>query len=105
MARDLRRAGLVTGKRGPGGGYVLARPAEEISLREVVEAVEGGIAQTAVADLDEWPESGHRPDFLWSDLADQMAMLLGRVQISDVCREATRRSVDRVLPDGLDYQI
>ena len=37
----LRRAGLVDSKRGPGGGYTLARPAAEVSLREIVEALEG----------------------------------------------------------------
>ncbi len=37
----LVQAGLVTGRRGPGGGYALARPAEEIRLREVVAPTEG----------------------------------------------------------------
>jgi Rrf2 family iron-sulfur cluster assembly transcriptional regulator len=36
----LRSAGLVTGRRGPGGGYTLCRPAREISLLEVVEILE-----------------------------------------------------------------
>lgn len=38
----LRRAGLVKTRRGVGGGVVLARPAEKISLRAVWEALEGG---------------------------------------------------------------
>lgn len=38
---DLRRAGLVTSTRGSSGGYRLARSAEEISLAEVVNAIEG----------------------------------------------------------------
>ena len=41
----LRRAKLVQGKRGPGGGYVLARPAGEITLRDVIEAVEGPLGR------------------------------------------------------------
>jgi len=40
----LKGAGLVRSKRGVGGGYVLARPAEEIRLSEVVSAVDGPIA-------------------------------------------------------------
>lgn len=35
----LRRAGLVTGVRGPGGGYALARPCEGITVTEVLRAV------------------------------------------------------------------
>lgn len=37
----LARAGLVVGRRGPGGGYVLARPAEEVRLLDLLQAVEG----------------------------------------------------------------
>lgn len=39
----LKGAGLVRSKRGVGGGYVLARPAEEIRLSEIVSAVDGPI--------------------------------------------------------------
>jgi Rrf2 family cysteine metabolism transcriptional repressor len=43
MAR-LRRAELVESRRGARGGYLLARPAEQITMAEVVEALEGAIA-------------------------------------------------------------
>lgn len=43
VIRDLMRGGLVRARRGPGGGYQLARPPEEISFRDVIEAVEGPI--------------------------------------------------------------
>ncbi len=39
----LRRAGLVTSARGPGGGYRLARPSADISIWEVVEVLDGGL--------------------------------------------------------------
>jgi Rrf2 family iron-sulfur cluster assembly transcriptional regulator len=101
----LRRAGLVAGKRGPGGGYVLTRSPENISLREVIEAIEGPFGEVDSENVDPWPDSAHRPDFLWSDLSGRMAEMLSGIAISDVCREAVRRSVVRELPDGLDYQI
>ncbi len=41
VLQRLERAGLVKSRRGPGGGFQLARPPGEISLREVCEAVEG----------------------------------------------------------------
>ena len=43
VIRDLMRRGLVRARRGPGGGYQLGRPAETISFRDVIEAVEGPI--------------------------------------------------------------
>lgn len=41
---DLRRAGLVRSRRGPVGGYALARPATEIPIGEIVRAVDGPLA-------------------------------------------------------------
>ncbi len=105
ILRDLRRAGLVEGKRGPGGGFVLARPADEITLRAVVEAVDGPIARHDEQDAADWTPAAHRPDFVWPDLSERMAGVLGEIRISDLCREAVRRSLKRVLPEGLDYQI
>ena len=42
----LAAAGLLTSVRGAGGGFMLARPVTEISLADIVEAVEGPIAMT-----------------------------------------------------------
>jgi Rrf2 family transcriptional regulator, cysteine metabolism repressor len=44
LVARLRKAGLVDSRRGSRGGYMLARPAGEITMAEVVEALEGSIA-------------------------------------------------------------
>ncbi len=44
LVARLRKAELVASRRGSRGGYMLARPAEEITMAEVVEALEGSIA-------------------------------------------------------------
>jgi Rrf2 family protein len=44
LVQRLRRAELVESRRGSHGGYTLARPADEITMAEVVEALEGDIA-------------------------------------------------------------
>ena len=100
----MRRAHLVHGKRGPGGGYVLARPAAEISLREIVEAVEG--------PAPEWmaPEPGlgpapHRPDFLWPLLAERLAAALAETTLHGLCQEAARAAVQRADAEGSMYYI
>ena len=46
LMQTRSRHGLLIGQRGAGGGYALARPAGEISLADIVEAVEGPIALT-----------------------------------------------------------
>jgi len=44
LVARLRKAGLLDSRRGSRGGYMLARPAGEITMAEVVEALEGSIA-------------------------------------------------------------
>jgi Rrf2 family transcriptional regulator, cysteine metabolism repressor len=44
LVARLRKAGLVDSRRGSHGGYLLARPSDEITMAEVVEALEGSIA-------------------------------------------------------------
>jgi Rrf2 family protein len=51
----LKGAGLVRSKRGVGGGYVLARPAEDILLSEIISAVDGPIT---LGDFGEPHEDG-----------------------------------------------
>src|SRR5512144_3083883 len=49
LAKELSKAGLVVSHRGRNGGYGLARPADLISVAEIVEALEGPIALTECA--------------------------------------------------------
>jgi Rrf2 family protein len=53
VLKSLVHGGLVTSTRGARGGYMLARPAEGISVRHVVEAMEGRVRVTACCGEDE----------------------------------------------------
>jgi Rrf2 family protein len=79
LVAKLRRAGLVTSTRGAHGGYSLARPTEEITMLEVVEALEGQIAPMEC--FHESPEGkvlcSHEGD---SDRACATKLLWTRVQ-------------------------
>lgn len=120
----LRRAGLVQGKRGPGGGYTLLRGTSEITLRDVVEAVEGpieagevGSARRAAnpttggapgasdSDPDTSTDDVWAPDFIWSVLAERIAEVLAETTIEDLCQESARRGIRRASADNLTYQI
>lgn len=50
LMQQLSRHGLLIGQRGAGGGYALAKPVMEISLADIVEAVEGPIAMTVCSE-------------------------------------------------------
>ena len=53
LLKQLNRAGLVDSSRGAGGGYRLARPADQVGLAEVIDAIEGPIALTPCCDEPE----------------------------------------------------
>ena len=83
----LKGAGLVRSKRGVGGGYVLARPPAEITLGEVVSAVDGPIV---VGDFGR-PHEGGACDHegqcvllsVWSDVGEHMRRHLDAVTLAD----------------------
>lgn len=100
--RRLRQADLVVAKRGPGGGYTLARPAAQITLRDVVEAVEGPLPRTLTM---EGAAPAERPSFLWPALARRLGDALGAVAFDAVCRDAERVGVPRVKHEAPMYFI
>ncbi|HEU5285907.1 MAG TPA: Rrf2 family transcriptional regulator [Sphingomicrobium sp.] len=56
LMSQLAGTGLLTSVRGAGGGFALARPATDISLADIIEAVEGPIAMTMCSGSDELSE-------------------------------------------------
>jgi Rrf2 family protein len=82
ILRSLAKAGLLHSSRGVHGGFTLAHPAAEISLLDVVEAVEGPLALTnCVPDPEACEHSANCPaNSVWAKVQDQ---------ISDVLRSAS----------------
>jgi Rrf2 family iron-sulfur cluster assembly transcriptional regulator len=102
----LRRAGLVESKRGPGGGYTLARPASEISLREIIEALEGPLAEgLEMGAPDDRSEGAFRPSFVWDTVAEGLAAALSEITLEGLCKRAVREKLRRAHPDAPMYFI
>jgi len=97
----LRKAGLVMSARGAHGGYWLARPAEEISMDEVVQALEGSIApmECFVHEHTERVLCSHQPDagrgcatkLLWTRVQSGIIRSLQTTTLADLV-EFSRRS-------------
>jgi Rrf2 family protein len=77
---QLSLAGLVTTHRGAGGGVALSRPASEISLLEVIEALEGPIRlNRCTIQPEACPENGHCPvHHIWVQAQAELAHLLSQ---------------------------
>ncbi len=103
----LRKADLIKAKRGPGGGYLLAREPSEISLAEVVEAIEGAIhgRPKGVRSEVREAEQAAGPDFLWPWLSERFRDVLSEVTLAELCRMAAREGVERLNLPPQDYQI
>ena len=90
----LRRAGLVDSVRGPGGGYCLARAVPEISIAEVIAAVDESVDATRCGGRencqDNQPCLTHG---LWEGLGREIERYLGRVSLADVLRQQRVREV------------
>ena len=86
----LRKHGLVTGLRGPGGGYCLRRPASEISIADILRAVDESlenVAQPAVTET-----SGMRGESLqlWDQLSHQIFEYLDGISLAQA---VTRKDI------------
>ncbi len=102
----LRRAGLICSKRGPGGGYTLARSSEEISLREIIEALEGPLSEgLEMSPPDELSRGVFRPSFVWSAVAKRLADALSEISLDTLCKQAVRANLRRAHPDAPMYFI
>jgi Rrf2 family protein len=98
---DLRHAGLVRSQRGADGGYWLQRPAEEITLAEIVRAVEGPLA-TVRGQRPEDVEYGGAAQPLqrvWIAVRRNLREVLEQVTLADLAAQRLPTEVERLADD------
>jgi Rrf2 family protein len=92
---DLKKAGFITSRRGPGGGYVLAKPPADISFADVLRATEGPIALVPCASLNFYARCG--------DCHDEATCAIRRVMAQ--VREDTVRTLSQTsLADAAAFE-
>ena len=79
MFATLRRAGILHSQRGVKGGYTFARPPGEITVLEVVEALEGTLGPEA---------DGADP--IWREAVDALRERLGSVTVAEIAEREAR---------------
>ena len=98
--QDLKRAGLVESKRGPRGGYHLKRDPADITLGDVVRALQGSIEEMFVVDSAEersaLPCSRPVTALLWQELADHVTEWFDAVSIAELVRRGESAGLTRV---------
>jgi Rrf2 family protein len=102
ILRDLRRGGIVDSRRGQQGGYTLARPAAEISVADVIRAVEGPLANVRghpPEDL-EYEGSAAKLRDVWVALRASVRSVLERVTLADLARGELPREIALLTSDA-----
>ena len=81
---QLKRVGLVRSVRGAQGGYALSRPASEITLLKVLEAIDGPILNPLPVDDDASVEVKE----LWGEIGADIAKLLKEITVRQIAERA-----------------
>lgn len=100
ILQSLRDAGIVSAKRGPGGGFRLARPAAEIPLLEVVQAVQGSLTiNRCVLGLDICRRAADCPlRATWLAIQQEMERALADTALADVACSDVAAKAQRPSP-------
>jgi Rrf2 family protein len=108
--QKLKRAGIITGKRGPSGGYSLNRKPEDITIGEIVRITEGGIEPVLCLD----PEDSTQPcdrlgecvtRLVWSEAGKRLKEYFDSVTIRDLCKMAQTMGLRKELDRRFMYYI
>ncbi|MGR6036405.1 MAG: Rrf2 family transcriptional regulator [Candidatus Nitrosoglobus sp.] len=86
---SLRHHGLVEGIRGPGGGYHLVRSAEEITIAQIIAAVDkqpGKLNPLAIAN-----NSVSEAERIWNELSTRLYNFLNQITLADLARHWSHR--------------
>jgi Rrf2 family protein len=92
---DLKKAGFVSSRRGPGGGYVLAKPPAEISFAQVIRLMDGPIALVPCASHNFYERCG--------DCHDEASCAIRRV-MARVREDAVRTLAGTSLADAATFE-
>ncbi len=102
LAIPLKARGLISSRRGAGGGYRLSRHPAQITAKEVVEALEGGIFPV---DCLESPDICSRTSFcaarkMWKELQDKISETLEKFTLENLAQMLTNSP-----PSPIDFSI
>ena len=106
VLQTLVRDGILSGVRGPRGGYRLARERRRVSVGEIVRVVHAMDSAGDPMDDDTGSALGRlvvRP--MWSDLQADCMRRLDGLTVDDLCREAQERGIEREKKETMDFSI
>ena len=110
----LKKAGLLRSKRGPQGGYALARPPAEITLLDIITATEGRISLLDCTEEGTGKKGEAAPcermnqcatQSLWAEAGQHLEAYFASVTLKDICDKARALGIERELDHRFMYFI
>jgi Rrf2 family protein len=104
---DLRNAGVVESRRGVDGGYLLAHPPAEITLADVIRAVDGPLANVAGTrpNLLEYEGSTERLRDIWVGVRAALRSVLEETTLADVANKKLPKHVEELVADRDAWEV
>lgn len=95
LIAKLKKSGIVHGIRGARGGYVLARPAEEISVGEILRSLEGDLSPVDCSELNSKDTLCSNSDicvtkYVWKRISDSINDAVDGIMLSNLVAESKR---------------
>ncbi len=96
----LKRAGFLASKRGVNGGYYLAKPPREITLGQIIRAVDGPVAP--IFCVGETPREGCSQETIcalrdvWMEVRDAVSAIVDHTTLADICQRIQEKTRERV---------
>lgn len=92
LISKLKKAGIVQSKRGAQGGYILAKPAEKISVGEILRALEGNLEPVDCAEIMGGKATCSSKDscvtkYVWKRISDSINNAVDALMLSDLVKE------------------
>jgi len=101
ILNELHHAGLVQSRRGNVGGYMLARPAEQLTVRQVIEHIQGPIAVPAQngqnANATDYFYGDNAFGWLWANVAQAVAGICENTSIAELVESEKRSRANNVV--------
>jgi Rrf2 family protein len=95
LIAKLKKAGIVNGIRGAQGGYMLALPAEEISVGDILRALEGDLNPVDCSEVNKSDSVCSNSDlcvtkYVWKRISDSINDAVDGIKLSELVEESRR---------------
>src|ERR1700681_634147 len=107
---SLKNTGLVSSKKGKGGGYLLVKPPDQITMASVIRVMEGPLAPLPCASETQFRKCDECIDIetcgtriVMREVRDAIAIILERTTLATVCRKVDRARLQKTVPGAMQY--